>query len=73
MFAQGFVQEKEGHAMLIVNKQNANVTVAMTGLTGGKMYVVDEQSGFGPARTVEVTHDHFDLTAFAVAVLIPFV
>ena len=73
--AQGFVRSNDStNYMLIVNKMNQDVTVEMDELTGGVLFIVDEDTGKKPPR--EETLDgprQFVLKRFAVAILYPFI
>ncbi|CAF3259575.1 unnamed protein product [Rotaria sp. Silwood2] len=69
VFSQAFIRKNGRRWMLIVNKRFANVDVFLPGATGGKLQVVNEASGFGPAIITELSLSRITLTCFAVAVV----
>ena len=62
--SQAFVGKNGRRWVLIINKRSHNVDVFLTGCTGGRIQIVNEASGFGPATEVTLT-----LSPFAVAVV----
>jgi len=68
-FAQGFVRGGT-RRLLLVNKQYATMCVTVSGSSGSVMFVVDQLSGWGPARRVVLNSDSFNLLPFAVAVIV---
>eukprot|EP01084_Bolivina_argentea_P178467 308506_1 len=69
-YAQGFMsvasQEKK---ILIVNKLNENITVIFNGVNGGKMYVIDEESGNGAAYIYDVYDNTYEMRRFGIGLL----
>jgi hypothetical protein len=55
--------------VLIVNKRYAGVDAFLRRCTGGRMQIVNEASGFGPATDVTLTLSRITLSPFAVAVV----
>jgi len=56
--------------ILIINKDNIPVCATIPKVTGGTIYMLDEYSGFGPAKKEFVASDVIGLQPFAVAVII---
>ena len=71
-YAQGFVDIQGVNKILIVNKVNNNTMVTFNGINGGKLYVVDEDSGNGPAYiwNLEGTNS-YQMRPYAVGLLYP--
>jgi hypothetical protein len=69
IFSQAFVGNNNRRWILIVNKRYASIDVLLTGCSGGRMQIINEASGFGPATEVALTSDRITLTAFAIAVV----
>jgi hypothetical protein len=69
IFSQAFVGKTGRRWVLIINKRYANVDVLLHGCHGGRMQIVNEASGFGPATEVTLTSNQITLTAFSVAVV----
>ncbi len=69
IFSQAFVGKNGRRWVLIINKRYASIDVSLNGCTGGKMQIINEASGFGPATEVALTSDRITLTAFAIAVV----
>jgi hypothetical protein len=69
IFSQAFVGKNGRRWVLIINKRYANIDIVLPGSTGGRMQVVNEASGFGPATEIVLTSNNITLTAFAVAVV----
>jgi hypothetical protein len=69
IFSQAFVGKNGRRWVLIINKRYASIDVSLKGCTGGKMQIINEASGFGPATEVALTSDRITLTAFAIAVV----
>jgi hypothetical protein len=66
--AQAFIAP-EGRELLLVNKRNRTVRIALPkGLTVDSAQVVDEATGEGPARMAAVTGGVVELAPFAVMV-----
>lgn len=72
-YAQGFVSNNgnEDRKILIVNKVNQNIGVTFDGVNGGKMYVIDEESGNGPAYVYEVEGNVYEMRPFGIGLLYP--
>eukprot|EP01084_Bolivina_argentea_P058520 106853_1 len=71
-YAQGFMSVNSGvKKVLIVNKVNQNVTVIFNGMKGGKMYVIDEESGNGPAYVWNMYDNIFEMRRYAVGLYYP--
>jgi hypothetical protein len=69
IFSQAFVGKNGRRWVLIINKRYANVDVFLPGCTGGRMQIVNEASGFGPATEVILTLSQITLSPFAVAIV----
>ncbi len=69
VFSQAFVGKNGRRWVLIINKRYANVDVFLPGCTGGRMQIINEASGFGPATEIVLTADKITLSAFAVTVI----
>jgi hypothetical protein len=69
VFSQAFVGKNNRRWVLVVNKRYADVDVLLPGCTGGRMQIVNEASGFGPATNVTLTSSRITLSPFAVAVI----
>lgn len=69
IYSQAFTGVNGRRWVLIVNKRYANIDVSLAGCTGGKMQIINEASGFGPATEVTLTSDQITLSAFAIAVV----
>ncbi|CAF4871721.1 unnamed protein product, partial [Rotaria sp. Silwood1] len=69
IFSQGFIGKNGRRWVLIINKRYANVDVFLPGSTGGRMQIINEASGFGPATEVTLTLSRITLSPFAVAVV----
>ncbi len=67
--SQAFVGKNGRRWVLIINKRYADVDVVLSGCTGGRMQIINEASGFGPATEIVLTADKITLSAFAVAVI----
>ncbi|CAF0918052.1 unnamed protein product [Adineta ricciae] len=69
IFCQAFVGINGRRWVLIINKRYANVDVFLPGATGGRMQIVNEASGFGPATEVTLTLSTVTLSPFSVAIV----
>jgi hypothetical protein len=69
IFSQAFIGKNGRRWVLIVNKRYANVDVSLSGCTGGRMQIINEASGFGPATEVTLTSNTITMTPFAIAVI----
>jgi hypothetical protein len=69
IFSQAFVGKNGRRWVLIINKRYANVDVFLPGCTGGRMQIINEASGFGPATEVTLTLSQITLSPFAVAIV----
>jgi hypothetical protein len=69
IFSQAFVGKNGRRWVLIVNKRYANVDVSLAGCTGGRMQVINEASGFGPATEVTLTSNTITMAPYAIAVV----
>lgn len=69
VFSQAFVGVNGRRWVLLINKRYASVDVFLPGSTGGRMQIVNEASGFGPATEVTLTLSTITLSPFAVAVV----
>ena len=69
VFVQAFVGKNDRRWVLIVNKRYTAVNVILPGCIGGRMQVVNEASGFGPATEMTLTLSEITLSPFAVAVI----
>ncbi len=68
--AQAF-QTSKGEKLLLINKSNSNVEVALPDFPGGRstLTVVDEATGENPPRLEDVSNGVVKLAPFAVAVI----
>jgi len=55
---------------LLVNKHNAVNCITISGAGGNNIWIIDENTGFGPARMESLSSDNISLNPFAVAVII---
>ena len=69
VFSQAFVGRDGRRWVLIVNKRYADIDIFLPGCAGGRMQIVNEASGFGPATEVTLTLSRITLSPFAVAVI----
>jgi hypothetical protein len=69
IFSQAFVGKTGRRWVFIINKRFANVDVSLSGCSGGRMQIINEESGFGPATEVTLTSDKITLSSFAIAVI----
>ncbi|CAF3329618.1 unnamed protein product [Rotaria sp. Silwood1] len=69
IFSQGFIGKNGRRWVLIINKRYANVDVFLPGSTGGRMQIINEASGFGPATEVTLTLSRITLSPFAIAIV----
>ncbi len=54
------------HRILLVNKRDRPLNVSITGVSGGQMDLVNQNSGFGPPQSAKLTSDQVSLGGFAV-------
>lgn len=66
--AQAFITP-EGHKLLLANKRNRTIEVAIPDAAAARAMVVDETTGDEPARSVQLTNEKIALGPFAVAVV----
>ncbi|CAF2424843.1 unnamed protein product [Rotaria sp. Silwood2] len=70
IFSQAFMSKNNNRRwVLIINKRYTNVDVFLPGCTGGRMQIINEASGFGPATEVTLTLSRITLSPFAVAIV----
>jgi hypothetical protein len=69
IFSQAFVGKNGRRWVLIINKRYANVDVTLPESTGGRMQIINEASGFGPATEIALTSNNITLTPYAIAVI----
>jgi hypothetical protein len=69
VFSQAFIGQNGRRWVLIINKRYANVDIFLPNCTGGRMQIINEASGFGPATEVTLTLCQITLTPFAIAVI----
>jgi hypothetical protein len=62
------VRDREHRKVLLINKTNAHVVVAVAGLQGAHLRIVDQQSAGGAIRDERVPGDTCTLGGYAVAV-----
>ena len=73
-FAQGFMDpSSQTNVILLVNKIYNNITINYDGLTGGKLYYIDERTGNKEAIVYNFEGNLFNLSPFCVGVLYPYV
>ena len=68
-YAQGFIDTDGNKKILIVNKVNNNTMVTFNGVNGGKMYVIDLESGNGPAYVWDVYNNVYEMRPYSVGLL----
>jgi hypothetical protein len=66
--AQGFVTGA-GHRLLLANKRNHAVVIAVPDAAAASALVVDATTADGPARSVKLVNGKVELGPFAVAVV----
>ena len=69
VFSQAFVGRNGRRWVLIINKRFTTVEVSLPGCTSGRMQIINEASGFGPATEVALTSSTITLSPFAIAVV----
>ena len=71
VYAQAFVEAagSGGRKVLVVNKNSQPQRVSLAGATGGAWKYLDESTGFGPAATVTLAADTWELAPFALGLL----
>jgi hypothetical protein len=69
IFSQAFVGKNGRRWVLIINKRYANVDVFLPGCMSGRMQIVNEAAGFGPATEVTLMSNNITLSPFSVAVI----
>jgi hypothetical protein len=70
IFSQAFVGRNNRRWILIVNKRfRRGRHVFVAGATGGRMLIVNEETGFGPAKEVQLESNQIKLSPYAVAVI----
>jgi hypothetical protein len=67
--AQAFRSHDDRRKLLLINKRERSLDLALAGFTGAAAEVVDQTTAGGPARTERLAGDAFSLPGFAVAVL----
>jgi hypothetical protein len=69
VFSQAFVGKHGRRWVLIINKRYANVDVSLAGCTGGRMLIINEASGFGPAIEIKLKSNIITMTPYAIAII----
>jgi hypothetical protein len=69
VLTQGFVSSSGERKLLVVNKRDRKFTLALPGLAGGKLEVVDQSTGSNPPATGTIEGDSFSLGGLGVAVV----
>lgn len=69
IFSQAFIGRNNRRWILIVNKRFRDVDVFITNAIGGRMLIVNEETGFGPAKEVQLETNKIKLSPYAVAVI----
>ncbi len=69
VYAQGFITPHDGRKVLLVNQRIAPVRVSLPESSGGRVEVVDEQTGSNPPSEAHMNGDAITLGSFAVAVV----
>jgi hypothetical protein len=69
VFSQAFVGKNGRRWVLIINKRYANVDVSLSGCSGGRMQIINEASGFGPATEITLTSNTITMTPYAIGVI----
>jgi hypothetical protein len=69
IFSQAFIGSSNRRWVLIVNKRYADVDVIVPGCIGGRMQIINEASGFGPATETILTLNRITLSPFAVVII----
>ena len=70
-YAQGFIDTIGNKKILIVNKVNNNTMVRFNGVNGGKMYVIDSESGNDPAYIWNLYTNSYEMRPYAIGLLYP--
>ncbi len=69
VFSQAFVGKNGRRWVLIINKRFANIDVSLAGCVGGRMQIINEASGFGPATEATLLFNTITLSPYAIAVV----
>jgi len=69
LFMQAFVTRDGSRKILLVNKRDRTVEVALPGATGAREELVDQLTAFEPPASNQLAVDHLTLRGLAVAVL----
>ena len=74
VFAQAYIvtspiDNSTEYKLLVVNKRSAAQKVTVTGVSGGGMLTIDEQSGERPPRREKLSSDDITLAPFAVSII----
>jgi Glycosyl hydrolases family 39 len=68
-YALGFVTRDGKRKVLLVNKHDRTFAASIPGAAGGKLEVVDQQTGFQPPETSHLSSDEVMLNGLAVGVV----
>ena len=69
VYGLGFVTREGKRKVLLVNKRTWAVVVSVTGASGGRLEVVDQQTAFDPPAASQLGSDEISLGGLAVAVV----
>jgi hypothetical protein len=67
--AQGFVSPDDTRRILIVNKTRMIQNISIPGAAGGRVYFVDQSTGFDPPGSFILENSSMNLNGFGVAVI----
>ncbi len=70
VYAQGFTEAAGGRKVLLVNKGSNATTVTVRGVTAGSTWTyIDESTQYGPASTVPLASDTWELAPYALGIV----
>jgi hypothetical protein len=69
VYAQGFITPQGKKRILLVNKRDRVAELLLPGSARAHMEVVDQDTGFNPASSRDLTSDRMSLRGLAVAVV----
>lgn len=69
VYAQGFITPQGKKKILVINKRDRTIQLLLPGCARAHMEVVDQNTGFNPASSSDLTSDRMALPGLAVAVV----
>jgi hypothetical protein len=69
VYAQAFLSSGNKRRLLLVNRRNRDIEVAVSGAAGGTMKFVDQTTGFQPPSSTALKQEVVRLGGYAVAVV----